>query len=115
MPCTDGRLARRVLTASGGKHLAHDDFGNVIRLDACAAQCFDDSGRAKLGGAECAERSVERTDCGAHGTGYDNFGHGKVLLELLTPLSAGGRCDSIRLSVNRPECRLLLAVAGYVR
>jgi len=33
----------------------------------------------------------------------------------LTALSAGGRRDSIRLSVNRLEYRLLLAAAAHLR
>src|SRR3546814_10673814 len=68
-------LARGVLALRGGQHLAQNDFGDVLRLDARLFERGLDRDPAQLmcrGGGEGAE---EGADGGALGGGDDDFGH----------------------------------------
>ena len=71
----DRGLPRRVLAFAGGEDLAHDDLGDVFRLDMGAAQRLGDRDLAELMGRQAGEPAVERPDRGTRGAGNDDIGH----------------------------------------
>jgi hypothetical protein len=74
-PGTNQRLPCRVLADTGGQHLTHDDFGNLLRLYTGARQQrFDDVG-TKIGRRHFADGAIELTDCGAQRCGDNYFVH----------------------------------------
>ena len=73
--CADRGLARRVLPFAGGEDLAHDDLGDVFRLDMRSSQRLGDRDLAELMGRQAGEPAVERPDRGSRGAGNDDVGH----------------------------------------
>ncbi len=72
---TDRGLPSRVLPFAGGEDLAHDDLGNILRLDMRAAQRLGDRDLAELMGRQAGEPAVERPDRGTRGARNDDVGH----------------------------------------
>src|SRR5215471_1892650 len=71
-PSKDRSLARRVLTETGGKHVAHDAFVDHCRIDPGALHSFTHHNRAQLSCAEIREAALELSHWSA--TGGDDDG-----------------------------------------
>ncbi len=71
----DRRLARRVLPAAGGEHLAEDDFIDLGGVEAGLLQQALDHDGAELGRGNLGQAALEAADGGAGGGDYDDVLH----------------------------------------
>ena len=60
----DDRLARRVLADTSGQHLTHDDFTDLLSIQARTLQHGLDNSSAQLGGRRLGQRSTKLSDSG---------------------------------------------------
>ena len=68
------RLARRVLTATGRQHLAHDHFVDILAGNLRPCQGLADCDGAQILGGDGGKGSIEGADRGPGRAGDDNIG-----------------------------------------
>ena len=68
-------LACGVLARTSGKHLAHDDFTNLVGGQAGACQQVFDDHCAQVRGSDFCEAPTKFADCGAASGDDDDFFH----------------------------------------
>ena len=74
------------------QHLAQDDFGDLVGLDAALGEQRADDGGAEFGGGHLGERAAELADGGAQRADDDDVGHGmdsSVRREMPASMRAG--------------------------